>query len=485
MRGPVKFKFLGIERKLTNATDWNNPIWPKLWLYNLHYFDDLRATDASERLDWHRDLIQRWITENPPGRGNGWEPYPTSLRIVNWIKWALGTSDLGDGGAQSLAAQIRWLERRVEYHLLGNHVWANAKALIFGGVFFAGTEANRWQAKGLKILRREIEEQVLADGGHFERSPMYHGLVLEDVLDLVQLSSIYHSSFATRDVSIWRSTAERMLHWLHVMTHPDGKIALFNDAVFGPPAKELTRYARMLGIPVDGPHMRDIEALQHSGYVRLQSDRAVLILDVGEIGPDYIPGHAHADTLSFELSLDSRRVLVNGGTSTYEESQERLRQRGTAAHNTVVVDGENSSEVWASFRVARRARPFDVGWRREGETLVVEGAHDGYRRLQGRVVHRRRWRLGPDRMEIEDQLEGTPRHATGMYHVHPGLDVLVTGERTAVLRGKEFSVAISVEGAKIEVLDDHWHPEFGKSIPSKTLALHFAGRSASTNLVWG
>ena len=79
------------------------------------------------------------------------------------------------------------------------------------------------------------------------------------------------------------------------------------------------------------------------------------LLDVAPVGPDYLPGHAHADTLSFELSLFGQRVLVNSGTSQYEAGPERSRQRGTAAHNTVIVDGHDSSEVWAGFRVARRA----------------------------------------------------------------------------------------------------------------------------------
>ena len=82
----------------------------------------------------------------------------------------------------------------------------------------------------------------------------------------------------------------------------------------------------------------------------------LLVCDVAPIGPDHLPAHAHADTLSFELSFKGRRVFVNSGTSEYGLSAERQRQRGTAAHNTLVLDEENSSEVWAGFRVARRAR---------------------------------------------------------------------------------------------------------------------------------
>src|SRR5690606_15320930 len=157
-----------------------------------------------------------------------------------------------------------------------------------------------------------------------------------------------------------RQGVSPMLHWLRVMTHPDGDIALFNDAALGiaPPLAALEAYADLVGVSRDSTELASLEALAESGYVRLTVGPAVLIADVGLVGPDYLPGHAHADTLSFELSLHGRRVLVNGGTSTYEANAERLRQRGTAAHNTVVVDGQDSSEVWSAFRVARRARPW-------------------------------------------------------------------------------------------------------------------------------
>lgn len=80
-------------------------------------------------------LILRWVEENPPAVGNGWEPYPTSLRIVNWIKWAQAGNLLPESARQSLAIQVRWLSKRVEHHLLANHLFVNAKALAIAGMF--------------------------------------------------------------------------------------------------------------------------------------------------------------------------------------------------------------------------------------------------------------------------------------------------------------------------------------------------------------
>ncbi len=132
-----------------------------------------------------RGLVARWIAENPPAIGTGWEPFPLSLRIANWIKWALGGGNLDDAAISSLATQLRWLERKIEWHILGNHLLANAKALIMGGLFFEGAEADRWLKRGSGILAAELGEQILGDGGHFELSPMYHALVLEDLFDLL------------------------------------------------------------------------------------------------------------------------------------------------------------------------------------------------------------------------------------------------------------------------------------------------------------
>lgn len=107
MLGPARFRFLNVEHALVGADDWNNPRWNKLWLYNLHYFSDLATTTADP--DWKKSLMARWIGENPPALGVGWEPYPTSLRIVNWIKWALAGNRLDENAAGSLAVQIRFL----------------------------------------------------------------------------------------------------------------------------------------------------------------------------------------------------------------------------------------------------------------------------------------------------------------------------------------------------------------------------------------
>lgn len=470
MTGPAHFRFLG-ENGSLDEHGWDDPDREKLWRYNLHYFDDLNAADARARRDWHRVLIDRWVAENPPTAGSGWEPYPTSLRIVNWVKFALGGNELSDAGRHSLSAQARWLRKRLEWHLLGNHLFANAKALVFAGLFFNGKEAEEWLATGIGILGDELPEQILADGAQFELSPMYHALALEDVLDLLNIARAFGRDDLAKEFA---SRIPAMLEWLLAMSHPDGEVAFFNDTAIGiaPDNIELLRYAHDLGFAIERP-AAGITHLAQSGYARMELGAAVVIADLARIGPDYLPGHAHADTLSIELSLGGKRFFVNSGTSVYGTGPERQRQRGTAAHSTLVLDGENSSEVWSGFRVGRRAKPFDVAVYGDETSLIAHGAHDGYTHLPGRPVHRRKWSLREGQLLIEDKVEGAGAHQLEAYfHLGPGISAVLDKssgvvELSDIESGRQ--ATFSAEEGIVEVMPSSWHPEFGKRIDTKAI----------------
>lgn len=472
---PYCFRFLNKEHELDSVKDWNNPRWEKLWLYNLHYFDDLQACDAENKKALHLDLIGKWIHENPSGMGNGWEPYPTSLRIVNWIKWALAGNSLPDEALHSLAVQTRYLFKKLEYHLLGNHLFANAKALIFAGLFFDGVEAEKWLNKGLQILAKEVPEQVLADGGHFERSPMYHAIILEDLLDLINISQVYNGVVLAEIQAKWRDKTNKMLFALSKQSHPDGEIAFFNDAATGIAAKpdEIQDYARRLGIKPDERIDNRVGCLSETGYYSVSRNDWYLIADAASICPDYLPGHAHADTLSFELSKGRQRVLVNSGTSCYGISQERLRQRKTPAHNTLSVDGQDSSEVWSGFRVAGRAKIVTRDIEILHDKDVIRAAHDGFKRLKSVVVHQRTWSLSDDGLVISDNVGGTGTHLVRVFfHLHPSIHVK-QGRKGGVdiydYKGNKIIEMKMDERMSIALKDSTYHPEFGLSIPNQVI----------------
>jgi uncharacterized heparinase superfamily protein len=498
-----EFLFLN-QRGSLDEIGWDSDAREKLWRYNQHYFDDLNARDAHDRAQWHTALIEEWIAQNPPGAWVGWEPYPTSLRIVNWIKWSLGGGQLTDAAIHSVAIQVRWLSQKLEFHLLGNHLFSNAKALVFAGCFFDGAEADGWLKTGAEILAREIPEQILADGGQFERSTMYHALALEDVLDLCNVLRCYESAITDEtqllsEIQSLRKLCEArvpdMISWLKAMQHPDGEVSFFNDAAFGvsPSFDELESYASRMGFPV-GSTARPVAHLKQSGYCRIQTENAVAIIDFAPVGPDYLPGHAHADTLSFEFSVLGQRVFVNSGTSCYGVSAQRLRQRGTAAHNTVVLNDQNSSEVWGGFRVARRARVHHVRIEhKEHDATIAYGEHDGYTRLPGKPVHARQFLMQGRSLLVSDEIkaqEGAVFNgkAFARFHLHPDLRVVVSSEDSKIGTihlpdGQQLSWNAPL-ATRVRIEPSTWHPRFGESVTNQCLVLELLSGKSELQLNW-
>jgi uncharacterized heparinase superfamily protein len=243
----------------------------------------------------------------------------------------------------------------------------------------------------------------------------------------------------------------------------------------------LKNYAARVGVSHCSSNISSQEYLKESGFFRWSNCEAVLIGDVGSIGPDYIPGHGHADTLSFEFSYAGQRIIVNSGTSLYEESSERLRQRGTSAHSTVEINGENSSEVWKSFRVARRANPFDFRIKKHGgEWIEIVCSHDGYKRLKGRNIHCRSWQLKEGRLIIRDEIQGPFVSAVARFHLHPAIKV--TGNSLLLPNGMD--IQFRGEGGEFQIVKSTWHPEFGKSIPSHCIEFHLNTSKASVSFEW-
>jgi len=386
------FQFLNREASFSSGIQWTERSRDRLWTYNLHYFDYLLAANGINA-DTAGDLIKDWVACNPAGTPDAWDPFPISLRIVNWLKYAsLPNGRLSEAAVASMRDQCCWLERFLEYHLLGNHLFKNGKALVFAGLAFNGRDATRWLAIGKRIVETQVAEQILADGGHFERSPMYHSMIFEDVLDLLNILPRGDRWVGLR--KRLSDAADRMAAFLDFMTHPDGRIALFNDAAFtieASPEQLLAYYQRVTG-KIFKPQRTGLVALTDSGYFVLapkKNDR--MIIDCGAVGPDYQPGHSHCDTLSFELSLNGRRVVVDSGCRQYEDGEIRQYNRGNRGHNTLTIDGQNQSEAWGAHRCARRAYPIDPRlFKGENGSLIFEGAHDGYRRLKGQPIHRRR-----------------------------------------------------------------------------------------------
>jgi len=463
------FLFLNEENQLSKV-GWDNPSQSKLWRYNLHYFDYLNQLDlGNEEIVLQNNIISKWIIDNPYGKGTGWEPYPTSLRVINWIKWHIKTNILSDEAKLSLWNQINWLAGRPEYHLLGNHLFINAKALLFASAIFGLNEDSPIYRKALKILRKEICEQFLEDGAHFELSPMYHSLAMEDLLDLYQLKSILPSNFPSQEIQ------EKFLsgmNWLSYLSYENGELAHFNDCANGiaPTFKELKDLGKRLGLNWSLTADIKFNYLQKSGFAIVKDDNIHLIADIGHIGPDYLPGHAHADSLSFELAIKGHRVIVNSGTGEYGLSDERLRQRGTSAHSTIELDSKNSSEVWSGFRVAQRATVTDVEIIDEAKKLEFFAVHDGYTRITSKPLHKRKWIVNDGCLEIVDEVTGSQNSVQLRYYLHPDILIEMLDGCIHLSTSLEKLAKIKTD-QNVQVVDTTYHDKFGSSQKNKCLLI--------------
>jgi uncharacterized heparinase superfamily protein len=203
----------------------------------------------------------------------------------------------------------------------------------------------------------------------------------------------------------------------------------------------------------------------------VQLGNAVALIDRAAVGPDYLPAHAHADTFSFELSLFGQRLIVNSGTSVYGVGSERQQERGTAAHSTIVIDDQNSSEVWGGFRVARRARVFDCSENQCEGVTRLSACQNGYKRLQGKPVHCREWVFEEGQLTINDEITGKGIHQVeSVLPLHPDVEMRAVEGNQVVLGIMGNEVVVTVEGdGDLGVAMSKYHPEFGLSVANKQL----------------
>jgi uncharacterized heparinase superfamily protein len=494
---PDSFQFLNKQIKFSSVNQWDEMSSDKLWVYNSHYFDDLNSIDSDSKIESHKNLISLWIARNPVGETYGWDPYPISIRSINWIKWHCRYGSLAEEALISLEQQLTFLSKTIEYHLLGNHLIANAKALVFGGIFINNEKSKLWLSQGIKILLDQIPEQILDDGGHFERSPMYQNILIEDFLDILNIAQYEDTEQTLALRKLILQKVPRMLNWALCMSHPDGDISFFNDAAFNiaPNINELNSYADALKVPgvskLIPPIMASAEYvcedLKNSGYVAVQGNAIKALLDIAEIGPVYLGAHAHADTLSFELSVNGERIVVNSGTSTYAPGLLRDLERSTRLHSTVEIDGLNSSEVWSSFRVGRRANISKRKIENSGDVVRIEGEHNGYRYLTNSPKHKRVWEFSGNKLVVKDWVEQyRNKSLVGRFYFHPNTSLLEGNDgfwELTTQAGKKIKIIVSDGVSKS--CDSLYSPEFGVNNLSKCLEVILVNGYSRVEFHWG
>jgi len=481
-----RFTFLNHTLAGEHGPPWHRRDLPRLWRFHLHgmaYLVDLALayvntedpTCRTHAAGW----VRGWIARNPPRTDVAWDPYPVSVRLMAWalaeavFRWNDATIH------RSYRQQAAFLVANPEYDLRANHLFKNAAALCVAGAL--GAEGA--EAAGRALLRRELAEQILDDGGHYERSPMYHCHVLEDAL-------VAHAALEGPPPEL-AEALPRMRAFLAGVSHPDGEIPLFNDAALGghrPPRALEDLVVTTAGAAAE-PAPEGARAYPDSGLYVLGApgERGRLIARAGPPGPDYQLGHAHADALSYEFSAGKRRVLVNSGVHGYAESPHRSYSRSTRAHNTVQVNGREQLEAWHVFRVGRRYTAQVKEWSTPRDRFRLVAQHDGFRPH----LHRRCFEYGPAGFWlIRDTVMGPGAiEAESFVHIHPDFTVERNGD-TWIISGDAGAVAFLVvdcdeacvvKGAHNPV--QGWYfPAFGVAHPAPVLVLR---RSGSAPLSFG
>jgi uncharacterized heparinase superfamily protein len=463
-----KFRFLNYSIDFGSKINWK-PDADLLWKFNLHYFNYLFLFSNEEQIK----LCREWIEGNHIGEGPGWHPYPLSLRITNWCK-----ADFNDELIhKSLYTQAAFLYRNLEYYHPANHYLENARALIFAGSYFNDKgEAGRWIERGISIIRIQLPRQVLPDGGYFEKSIMYHSLMLELVMDLLNIlpeaSEVY---------SLLLKSSEKMMEFLKDLTHPDGNISLFNDSAeeIAPLPRQLEEYGRRLRIKLKNSYNHSsihpfIHSFNNSGFYIFKNEDIYLAIDGGSIGPDFIPAHAHADIFSYELSFKGRKFITDSGVYEYNPGELRDYARSTKAHNTLTIDGKNQAELWDSFRAARRYSPDEIRFEERNGGIIFTGRFTGYSNLIGdSLIHTRKILYEPDTsiLAVEDLVEGKGRHLSESFiHLHPEIKIIESGS-DLFLQKEEIKIKLTIKDGGFRIEDGVYFPQFGKKTGNKVIVL--------------
>ena len=398
------FNFLNLSHTFNkHNVNWSFDNFGLLWSYNLNYFDWLNQSGLTKEqgLSTLKSFYAAANENNPII----FHPYPTSLRIINTAKFIAKWNIKDDWLYNELASDLKFLKGRLEYHLLANHLLENAFALYIGGLI---TNQDEFILKGKKLLLRELKEQVLQDGMHYERSPMYHLLIMERLLDALNFAKATNNDleFTLKAYSV--KMASFSMNWDDL-----NRIPMMQDSAYGIALEVSTilGYAKRL-LGEDYPLKRG--DLRDSGYRRLSSADFILFANVGSIGPSYQPGHAHADELNFELFHRGVPIIVDTGVSTYEKNERRLVERSTRSHNCIVL-GSNSSDVWSGFRVGKRA---NVKISLDDDQKLI-ATHDGFdplilRSFDSSII---------GQITIKDKLENRSTskssYGKGYLHFHP------------------------------------------------------------------
>lgn len=478
------YAFAGVTVTAAATTPWRPIGVSRRWLEAMHGFEWLRHLDAlnsAEARAHGRRLTAEWIERYGAWDALTWRPDVLARRLVAWLSHSgllLAEADRASAETllASLAEQARHLGRVVASGPDGSLRIAAVKGLLFAALCLPGDD--RGLTQGLRLLEHELERQILADGGHVARSPAAHFGVF---CDLVELRGLFAAARKPSCEAL-RTAIDRMAPMLRFFRHGDGGLALFNTSCEQDPA--LIDQALALGeasgkAPSSAPH---------SGFERLLAQRTLVITDVG--APTALSaGCAHGGTLSFEMSVEGQRMIVNCGAHGGDDDGWRNAMRATAAHSTAGIDDHNMLERLDDGALGRR--PVQVASNRleDGGSIWIEASHDGYSSIFG-LTHRRRLYLSADGDSLrgEDILSGDSgaMRFTIRFHLHPDVKASLTAAGAGALlrlpNGEGWRMRSA--GAALVIADSVYLGGQGEVGRSEQIVLSGPLKSGETTVKW-
>jgi uncharacterized heparinase superfamily protein len=405
----------------------------------------LRAADSAITRANARSLIEDWITQQGRWHALAWRTDILSRRIISWLSQA--PLALQDADVKFYRRYIRSLTRQVRYLRItaaqSRDGLPRLQALI--ALTFAALcmqNQSKHLRKAMRKLADELNRQILPDGGHISRNP---GTLIELLLDLLPLRQLFTHRNVQPPAAL-NNAIDRVMPMLRFFRHGDGNFALFNG--MGPTPVDLLATV----LAYDDARGTPVSHAPHSGYQRLESGSAVLLVDTGRAPPLGVSQEAHAGCLAFELSWKQHRLVVNCGIPSTNRENWRPVARATPAHSTVTLNELSSSRFLQSgaFKRLLWGVPI-VGGPRHIETmreemadgLMLQASHDGYVRPFG-IIHHRKLILSSDGGALSGEDSFTPTRGDVIpvrtpdefairFHLHPAVKANRHSDRHGVM----------------------------------------------------
>lgn len=387
-------------------------------------------------------------------------PYSISKRSINWIKFISTQKIERKTLDRYLYSELRLLLSNIQYNKGGYELLENGIALLFGAYYFKGNELMK-EAK--IILSRELNEQILSDGAHFQKCPRKHIIIVLRLLDaynLMRNNSIYDD---IQLQELIQKKCKLMLAFLNQIKFKSGSIPNFNDSFFSdlPTLAQILNYAESIGI------IPDNITLSTSGFRKFTRNNFEAIIDVGKIGPSYALDYTHAACLHFILQKNKKDFIVDTGFSSLDEKTTRVKERATIMHNTVSYNFKNQLEIWGLYRVGRCPEVKLI----EDDPCYVKAKHTGFKHLG--VIHERHFFAYANALEIIDIVQGDFPDKAKSYlnlHFHPDVQKVVIDVDKIYIDGS----IIETEGeVDVKISDYYYSADYNTRVLAKKIEISF------------